>query len=305
MSVKGLFFDAEYDSGTQTYDRTYESGDFSNWFNQLIGNGVFPSPSNQLQVTADSGLAIIVSSGEGWIEGHKIINDAALNLTLDSADALLNRIDRVIFYCDYTEREMGIEVLKGTAAATPTAPALTRTASRYEMCLANIYVGKGVTSISQANITDTRADSSVCGWVAGLINQVDTSSLFLQWQNAYSTYYETETAAFELWRDTEQAAFDSWFNALTQELNVNTYIEEYKKVVSLSSGDSTTISLDMTGYTYDEDDIIDVYINGLKAIETTDYTLDGTGPSITVLFTPDSVADTVEIRVLKSRIGWN
>ena len=38
-------------------------------------------------------------------------------------DALLARIDRIIFYCDYTERQMGIEILKGTASVTPVAPA--------------------------------------------------------------------------------------------------------------------------------------------------------------------------------------
>lgn len=293
MAVNGYFFNAVNEGGV--YDRTYTAEDVTSYLNQIVGNGVFPVPSNQLQVRASSGMTVIVGAGEGWIDGHKLVNTADMELTLDNADALLNRIDRIVFYADYNAREMGIEILKGTPAATPTAPALTRNITRYEMSLATITVNKQITSITQSMITDTRANSNVCGWVAGLIQQVDTSTLFVQWQTAYSDYF-----------DLVKQELDDFMEALTQELGVYAYLQQYQKSVDLTSASSKTIALDMTGYTYDARDFIVVYINGLVGIQGTDYTISASGGSASVvltLTTSAGITNTVQIRVLKSVIG--
>jgi len=293
MAINGYFFNAINDGGT--YDRTYSAQDMCSYLNQIVGNGVFPNPSTQLQARAGSGMQIIVAAGQGWIDGHKIINTADFSIDIAAADALLNRIDRLIFYCDYVNREMGIEVLTGQTAVTPTAPALTRNQSRYEMSLATITVNKQVTSITNAMITDTRADSSVCGWATGVIEQVDTSTLFQQWQTAYSDYYASI-----------KQQLDDFMETLTQELKVNTYIQEYKKYVTLTASSSKIIPLDMTGYTYEESDIMFVIINGLVGVDTVDYLLDtrGATPELHVnLVGSQNVQDEVEIRVLKSVIG--
>lgn len=295
MAINGYFFNAELDG--DTYDRVYDAEDMTSYLSHLVGNGVFPTPSTQLQVTADSGMSVIVAAGQGWIDGHKLINTAALTLTLDASDALLNRIDRIIFYADYTERQMGIDILKGTAASTPSAPQLTRTAARYEMCLAEITISAGVSSITQAVISDTRANSNLCGWVVGLIQQVDTTTLFTQWETAYQSYYDNMTAQFE-----------AWFEALTQELNVNTYIEQFHKYVTVTASDSKIIPLDMTGYTYEESDIFFISLNGLTATDTVDYLLDTSQTPVELhvnLVGSSNVTDEIDIKVLKSKIGFN
>lgn len=295
MSVNGYFFNAVNVGGV--YDRTYTAEDVTSYLRQIVGNGVFPTPSDQLQVRASSGMTVIVETGEGWIDGHKLVNTADLELTLDNSDALVNRIDRVIFYADYNARTMGIEVKKGTGAVNPVAPALTRNSSRYEMSLATIRVNKQITAITGAMITDTRANSNECGWVAGLIQQIDTSSLFVQWQTAYSDYF-----------DLVKQELDDFMETLTQELRVNTYVVQYEKTVSLTTSGSHTIALDMTDYTYSADDIIMVFINGLEGIPGTDYTLSASGSSANITLTL-SVADSagypnkVHIRALKSVIG--
>ena len=56
----------------------------------------------------------------------------------------------------------------------------------------------------------------------------------------------------------------------------------FEKSVSLAYGASRDISLDMTGYVYNVSDLILVYINGLLAIENTDYTLTTNPAKITV-----------------------
>lgn len=293
MAINGYFFNAINNEGV--YDRIYSAQDMCSYLNQIVGNGVFPNPSTQLQARAGSGMQIIVGAGQGWIDGHKIVNTADFSIDIAAADALLNRIDRLIFYCDYVNREMGIEVLTGQTATSPTAPTLTRNQSRYEMSLATIAVNKQTTSITNAMITDTRADSSVCGWATGVIEQVDTSTLFQQWQTAYSNYYASV-----------KQQLDDFMETLTEELRVNTYIQEYKKYVTLTASSSKIIPLNMTGYTYEESDIMFVIINGLVGVDTVDYLIDtrGTTPELHVNLTGSTnVTDEVEIRVLKSVIG--
>ena len=56
--------------------------------------------------------------------------------------------------------------------------------------LASITVANGATSIAQASITDKRPDSSVCGWVTSLIENIDTTDLFAQFENAFETWFD-------------------------------------------------------------------------------------------------------------------
>lgn len=313
MAIKDYFFNAIKDQTTNTYDRVYNAQDMTNYLDKLVGNGVFPNPSTNLQVMADSGMNIIVKAGQGWIDGHKLINTADMPLELDNSEVLFDRIDRVVFYCDYTNRIMGIDILKGTPASSPVAPALTRNESRIEYSLATIYVTHQTSSITQANITDTRTNSNVCGWVQGLIQQVDTSTLFTQWETAYNQFFtnlngwkDMQETTFEAWETAQKNAFDAWFNALTQELNINTYIQQFNKFVQLSKNDSKIVTLDMQGYTYEPTDVLFITINGLTATETEDYLLDTRTTPVKVnlnLVGSTNVTEDVAIKVLKSKIG--
>lgn len=299
MAINSYFYNAVSD-GQGGYDRTYNAEDVTSYLDQIVGNGVFPNPSTQLQVRAGEGMEVIVASGQGWIQGHKIVNTADLSLSVDASDVLLGRIDRVIFYTDSTERTMGIEILKGTPAAVPVAPSLTRTGLRYEMCLATISVNKQITSISDSMITDTRANSEVCGWVQGLIQQLDTSSLFVQWNTAYSEFMQQMTT----WMIAQQAAYQEWFNTLTQELQVGAYVQKYNKIVNGGENVSNVISLDMEGYTYNQNDIFMINLNGLMLVKDYDYTIDDETSPVTVQINAQLITNNrVEIVILKSMLG--
>lgn len=302
MAINGYFFNAVNEGGV--YDRTYTAEDVTNYLRQIVGSGVFPNPSTQLQVRAGTGMGVIVAAGEGWLSGHKIINTADMPLTVANADALLNRIDRVVFYADYVNRLMGIEIKQGTGAVNPVAPALVRNQNRYEMSLATIRVNKQVTSITGSAITDTRADTNVCGWVTGLIQQVDTSTLFTQWQTAYSDYY-----------DAVKQQLDAFMAALTEELRVNTYVVRFGRSGTISPDDPKYVELganmgyDHEGndYVYQMTDVIMVYINGLLARNSIDYSINDftyTPPRL-IFYNLDSItsAQDYTIVILKSVIG--
>lgn len=315
MAIKGYFFNATYDSGSGTYDREYNAEDVTSYLSLIVGGGVFPNPSTNLQVMAAGGMNVTVKAGSGWFsDGHKIDNTADLPLVVSGSDILLNRIDRVVFYCDYVNRAVGIEVKEGTEAVTPTAPALVRDQSRYEYSLATIYIAASAASLSQTDITDTRPDSNVCGWVTGLIQQVDTATLFNQWQTAYEEFYadslswrEDQESDFETWEQAQKDAFDAWLEDLTQELNVDTYIQNYTKSETFTGNGAKTVTVDPTGYTYAQGDIFQVFINGLLA-KPSEYTLNTSGASPTVTYTfssAGSLSNEITVEVFKSRIGFS
>jgi hypothetical protein len=92
-------------------------------------------------------------------------------------------------------------------------------------------------------------------------------------------------------------------NAL-EAIQNNLYIANYNKTASLSSG-SNTIALDMTGYTYNGTDIVNVYVDGLYKVNNTDYTItvnDSTGVA-SINYTA-AAAGTMAIQVIKPKIGF-
>lgn len=225
-------------------DRKYKADDFAQYFATFIGNGIFVKPSDCLQILADvNSMRVIVRPGKAWINGYYLINDDDYTLALDKGDGTLNRIDRVVIRLDYTERKMNVVVKKGALSSSPIAPTLKRDADAYELALADIYVAKGALTVSQAAITDTRLNNSLCGLMHAVVNQVDTTTIFNQyqsWFNDYSnlkagefnTWTEEQKTSFELWRDMEEvlfstwsteqkSAFDAWFSIVKDVLDTN------------------------------------------------------------------------------------
>lgn len=295
-------------------DRRYNSEQISSMFEGLLSDGVFESVDNAFIVTPSSGLTLSVGSGRAWVKNKWAKNDANITITLNPAHVTLNRYTAIVLRNDFTTRDITLEMIDGANASSPTKPSIVRNASMYDLCLAYVYVGAGATTITSANITDMRPDNTVCGWVTGLIQQVDTSQLFLQYQTAYEDFFEqleswkdTQETDFGSWETAQKTAFDTWFAALTEELQVNTYIEQYHKFVQIAYSDSKNVPLNMTGYTYNADDVFLIAINGLTATEEEDYIIETstTPPEVQFSFvgSQNQVQD-VDIKVLKSKIGY-
>ena len=282
-------------------DRKYNAEQISEFFGGLISSGVLPNPSTSLQVRAssDGGMVVRVSPGKGYIESHWIKNDGELELTIEPADSVLNRYDYIVMKLDRNAREITIEVKKGTPATSPKVPNLVRTETVKEFGLAVVFVGKTVTTITQSNINDTRANTVVCGWVTGLIEQVDTSELFIQYQTAY----EEQMAQMHAWMGTQQSLFETWFKNLSDKLEVTTYVKKFHKVIETTAGQDQ-FTLDMDGYTYEATDVIFINANGVMLTEVYDYMIyTGVSPVRIDLANDMEVDNLIEVTVLKSVMG--
>ena len=270
-------------------DRKYDADDFNYLLRKLISNGVFASPSNNLQVTAGTGMNIIIKKGEARLDWKWFISDSDEILQIDAADVSLNRMDRIVIRIDFTARTIGFAIKKGTGATNPIIPDIQRDTTMFELGLAVVSVPKQTTALTQSLITDTRLDAGVCGVVTGLIDQVDTTTLFNQYQTAFQ-----EDRTFN------NTAFNTWFSGIKEQMSTSTLIRKFTNIITSTAGQKV-FNIGISGYNTTLD-ILEVYINGLRTAETIDYTHDATQITLTKAL---DVGQQLEVVVWKSIDGAN
>lgn len=196
-------FDGVEENGV--YDRAYLSADFADYFKKFISNGVYNGYKNSLQVfSLNENMVLTIKSGAACIEGRGYEQDEDVTIQLEAANANFARYDLIVCQLDYLNRLIKVAAKTGTPTSSPVKPTVQRDSDIYEIALAEVYVPSGATKITQANITDKRSDSSVCGWVHGVIDQVDTSDLYAQ----YEDYWNMVKAQI----DSDMSQFASGFN---------------------------------------------------------------------------------------------
>ena len=197
------FFDSEitgFDGeGMPIFDRA-ESSDFLAMFiSRIISDGVLGQPGDCFQVLAGEGMRLGVRPGFAVIQGRFAVDWNMASVTVPEAPKMHRRIDRVVLRANYLERMCELVVKAGEPAASPVPPELLQPESGdyYELCLATVLVGQNQTVITQANITDTRYDSSVCGVVTQVIDHLDTAVFFAQLDQFYKEFVGRSDAAYE------------------------------------------------------------------------------------------------------------
>lgn len=180
-------------------DRVYDASSFEEWLKPFFKTGVFNS---QLQVVQNSGMNITVKPGNAFIEGKLKYFENDTVLSIDAAHATYNRIDNVIVRRNDTNRDFTIMIQKGTNANSPTAPSPVRQDGIYDIVIAQIYVQAASIEIFQRNITDTRANSSLCGWVVSNIEEVDFDQIAAQFNDYFDDFKTTNLNSFNTWFET-------------------------------------------------------------------------------------------------------
>ena len=218
MAEQSSFFNAVINNGIP--DRVYKAEIFAQYFSSFIGNGVFPNPSTGLQVLAvDNNMTVRVKEGKGWINGYFYENTDDLILSIDNADGVLNRIERVVLRLDFLNREIRIHVKKGTFSSNPVTPSLLRDANVYELGICDIRVSAGSLQIKQSNITDLRLNSDLCGIVTQTINEIDTTTLYNQLQ----AHIEEKSIDMKTWIEEAKEFFtndfNNWFDSIKSALD--------------------------------------------------------------------------------------
>ena len=149
-------------------------------------SGVYSKETN-FAVSTTGTRQITVAPGLAWInyddfKGVSVCSREENVLTVPEADNTLNRVDRVVLQFDTSENITAIKLKTGTPAVAAQPPDILQNHNQYELGLCTISVPAGSTSVTAADITDTRADETVCGVMRDGVTGIPTGTLVQQWQ---------------------------------------------------------------------------------------------------------------------------
>lgn len=184
MAEQSGFFNALEKDGT--YDRVYDASDFANYFAMFIGNGVFVNPADQLKVVAKNGLTVTVKAGSAFIDGYwyKLTED--MDITLDPNATAYAITDVICCRLNKQTRQISIQTKQTATSILPV-----NNGTINELVLCTISLGVGVSTITDAMITDRRPFETYCGFVSGTVEQIQTGELFAQFTQAFNEWFST------------------------------------------------------------------------------------------------------------------
>jgi len=214
----------------RTYLAGLQAGIYSAGTNLRSRGGVHPGLGTELVVTqaGSPNMTVLVEAGVCSIPGTESSsqgnyfawNDAQVTLSITAAHATLNRIDLVVINVrdqvySGSSNDVQLQVITGTPASSPVAP----TPPANSIILAQVAVAAAVTSIVNANITDTRFYIAAVGGMMNIrnIGAIPTSAEMnegqLLWAMDTDTIYAWDGAAAQ--QVFPAPAWTSWSPTLT------------------------------------------------------------------------------------------
>lgn len=229
-------------------DRVYDADSMTDFIKPFFVTGVF---NGELQVVANDDMTVTVKTGYCNIGGKVKNFFSESKFDLETASGTLDRIDTVILRRNDTDRDIQILVVTGGYSNNPSPTALVRSGAYYDLKLAEVYVEAGAIKITQAQITDTRANADVCGWVCSTVKEINLeqitaqfSAYFAQYQGKITTEFKTYVAYMA---NLEAQGAQDYRNMLstfmdyqaTQEIRFNELYEEMRDLI----GEATAAQL--------------------------------------------------------------
>ena len=204
-------------------DRVYDDTSFEHWLKKFFTSGVF---LNDLQVTANDDMTVTVGAGYANIDGKVKIFESTSSLIIETAGASYPRIDSIVLERNDTERDILLKVVKGGYSSEPVPHTPVRQDGVYQLVIAQVLVNAGAVKVTQANITDTRSNTELCGIVAGAVKQIDFSQVqaqfdayFAQYKKQIATDYAQYNYSMEEYLDQMEADFSAWFEEIRNQLD--------------------------------------------------------------------------------------
>lgn len=228
LSERSFPFDSEEVNGVE--DRLYLADEFAEYFRSFISSGIFMKKSDNLQVVANGDMTVTLKPGKMIIEGYGYTNMDEIIIPIESADGVLNRIDRIAVTWSLVDRDIHYTLQKGEYSYEPVPPECRRDAEYKDYVVADIHINAGIITVTQENIVDQRLNSNVCG-LAVPFAEIDTAELHAQLQS----YFKRVMQETEVWKEQEKADILTWFEYIKGQLsgdiavNLQMQISEFRE----------------------------------------------------------------------------
>ncbi|MDR3241346.1 MAG: hypothetical protein LBT37_04165 [Lactobacillaceae bacterium] len=186
-------------------DRKYDASYFAGYFSKLFTTGIFANFDNGLLVQASPShsMNVIIATGAATVEGYQYWNDEVINLAVPVAGTQA-RIDSVVLRLNLESRTLGVVYKQNDTSVVRSADG-----SIYELQLAKVNVGKNVSAITAADVTDMRADGTVAGY-SSLFGKVPLEGITAQYKQLFADYY-----------DDSQNLFNNFFESIKDTLSTD------------------------------------------------------------------------------------
>lgn len=196
MAMQSFPFTSEVtfdDSGFPQFDRAVGSDVLRSILSNYYTNGVFGIGNNnsfKVVAAAGGGMSLTVQPGACLINGATGYNTEETRITLANGEAQ-PRIDSIVLRLDdnKAQRSIRVEVIKGTPQSQPVKPTPVREGAVYDLVLANVMVKANASTITNADITDTRLDKNLCGFV-NAINNLNLGTIYMQQITMFNDWFE-------------------------------------------------------------------------------------------------------------------
>ncbi|MGY0187125.1 hypothetical protein [Lactococcus petauri] len=195
----------------------YSDKDFRRFYANIFSSGIIPNVdlegnlSLQVLQTETPSMNIRVGPGVDMINGGHIMNTAIKEFPIPAPLTTQERIDCIVAQWNDSTNSGDIIYKKNTTQ-------IVRSQDIWEHKLAEIVVPANATSISQANITDTRANPDVCGY-SSPFEKIDVGDL---------------AAQFKALTDEYNLEFQAWFKNLKNQLDDNQAANLQNQIDNLS-----------------------------------------------------------------------
>lgn len=213
-------------------DRKYNAKQFGSIFDGVIRDGVYINIGGQMMVkAAGNGMQINIQTGRAWFNHTWTLNDSVFPMTLPNAEPLLSKYVAVVLEINETvsTRANSFKLVAGTPASSPVYPTLTNDDSVHQYPIAYVLIKPGVTTITQADITNMVGTGS-CPFVTGVVSSMNIDALISQWQTQWDQWIDMVNSDFNAkdaqWKAMIQQQTDDFDTFLDQQLTrVSNFIE--------------------------------------------------------------------------------
>ena len=187
MAEKSGFFNAK-ETEEGTYDREYDAEQFAEYFANFVSNGVYANPANQLKIvfnnSPDKPFVVVVRKGKAYIDGYwyELTEDMEVTISANTKSYAIK--DVICCTLDKTERKVSIILKEDVISDMPV-----NNNTQHDLVLSTVLVQPNAPKLNAEDITDKRPDKTYCGFVTGLIDQIDTTKLFQQYDDAFQNWF--------------------------------------------------------------------------------------------------------------------
>lgn len=174
----------------------YNNDDFRQYFANFISTGILAnvplagSTAFQVTQTDSPSMNVIVGSGVAWIIGGQVMNTSPLSFKIPAPLTSQSRTDSIVVQWSNSSNNGDIVYKQNSTQVV-------QSNDVYELQLCKILVPANATNIPQSNITDMRADPTVCGF-SSPYEAIKTGDLLAQ----FKSELEANGVLFSEWFET-------------------------------------------------------------------------------------------------------